>query len=115
MDDFERMYLSNFLHDNRSAISVYEVDNTKVVKIYSNILDPRIDVFRLLYADGVKILIKRKKIQYINNSIFSSEFKDYYYLINEKIEFIDINDVVTSENELRIFLRKQKIKEIFND
>jgi hypothetical protein len=115
MTDIDRMYLISFLHDNRSAISINNIGNVKVVKIYSDILEPRIEVFRFLYEDGVRVLIKRKKTQDVNSSIFSPEFKDYYFLINEKLKFIDINDEVTSETELIIFLRKRKIKEIFNE
>lgn len=115
MTDIDKVYLISFLFNNRSAISVYNVGNTKVVKIYSDILEPRDEVFKFLYEDGVRILIKKKKIQDINSSVFTPEFKEYYFLINEKIKFIDINEVVTSDDELRDFLRKQKIKDILNE
>jgi hypothetical protein len=115
MNKIDWAYIKNYLVNNSSAIRVFIIDNVKIVETYADILEPRVDVFKLLYEDYVRILIKKKKIKDISYSIFSPEFKNYYYLIKKDGTFTDINGIVTSNEELRVFIRKQKIKEIFND
>jgi hypothetical protein len=116
MTDRDKKYLDQYLRDNRSAINKYEVNSILVVSVDSNILKPHKEIYKLLYEDGVRFVFEMNEILwYYPQTPLDNDILFRCYVLNKNAIFIDITTDVKNIDDLKIYIRKQKIKKLLDE